>query len=65
MLIEAPARRKMKNQNTHSIAGAFKNARARATRCFSPPLSCKKPIVSEKFRDCHRKILFTLGRRGH
>lgn len=55
----------MKNQNTHSIAGAFKNARARATRCFSPPLSCKKAIVSEKFRDCHRKILFTLGRRGH
>lgn len=44
------ARRKIKNQNTHSIAGAFKNARARATRCFSPPLSCKKATVSEKLR---------------
>jgi hypothetical protein len=32
------------NGNAHIIAGDFRNARASATRCFSPPLNCiEKP----------------------
>lgn len=48
--------------NTYKIGGAFKNARARATRCFSPPLNWKgKSPDHQKFKSLvksiHRKII--------
>lgn len=44
--------KKKNRDSTYIIGEAFKNARASATRCFSPPLNCKeKPPNICKFRN--------------
>lgn len=39
---------KLRGMNAYIIAGAFKNARAKATRCFSPPLNWTEKSTNHK-----------------